>query len=293
MSNIFYECLGYNDQKIINKPLFFYHIPKCAGTTFSVILSHLFKTPYRINGPLFHNNSKGGKTGYKHFLDKKEFIINGKLDFVYGHIPFEVHKEFKKKYFFITILRDPVERCISQYLWMIARGYCSGNEHISKVFERNKLPKNAIVNQFSGKGFSEYNSQDSIDLAFLNLKESIDMVYDQKNFLEALNLIISIYNFPNVFFQKQQENMKKTELKKEIIEIIIENNSQDIKLYSKLKKEGIFKKFNKKPKYNRNYNLYLYSSPNILIKDKKTTILNNNEYVVIKNKLEDKGFIIK
>ena len=62
---------------------------------------------------------------------------------------------------------------------MIARGYCSGNEHISKVFERNKLPKNAIVNQFSGKGFSEYNSQDSIDLAFLNLKESIDMVYER------------------------------------------------------------------------------------------------------------------
>ena len=38
----FYLCKGYNVQKNEKKPIIFYHIPKCAGTTFSVLFSYLF-----------------------------------------------------------------------------------------------------------------------------------------------------------------------------------------------------------------------------------------------------------
>ena len=31
MNRIFYKCLGFNTQIKFNKPIFFYHIPKCAG----------------------------------------------------------------------------------------------------------------------------------------------------------------------------------------------------------------------------------------------------------------------
>ena len=65
---IFYKCLGNKTHKKYNKSLFFYHVPKCAGTTFVVLISHLFKITHRLSGPLFQNNDKGGSTAFEKYL---------------------------------------------------------------------------------------------------------------------------------------------------------------------------------------------------------------------------------
>ena len=68
MNKIFYKCLGFNTKIKFNKPIFFYHVPKCAGTTLAVLISNLFQKTHRLNGPLFKNNDKGGPTAYENYL---------------------------------------------------------------------------------------------------------------------------------------------------------------------------------------------------------------------------------
>ena len=129
-TNSFNECLKYKFEDISKDPIFFYHIPKCGGTTFCDLMAILFKKSIRVNGTLFKNNDKGGTTAYENFNQKEDLIKSSSLDFLYGHVPFEIHNKVKDKFKFITILREPIQRCISHYTWALNRGYFSDNDKI-------------------------------------------------------------------------------------------------------------------------------------------------------------------
>ncbi len=293
MKKIFYKCLGYNIQKKINKPIFFYHIPKCAGTTFAVLISHLFKKTHRINGPLFKNNDKGGLTAFENYLKIENIINSNKLEFLYGHLPFEIHNKLKNKYLFITIVREPIQRCISHYIWAISNNFFSKNDDIDELFKSNKLPKNTIVNQFSGLGLSQPNSKELINLALKNLSNKIDLLFDIEDFFILLNWIISSYNLPNLFFQKQKFNNNKINISEKTIEKIKKYNKQDIILYSKLLQNNLIKNINNTKTKDRNIKKYLYSSPELLVNNKKTLLLNENEIQVVEKKLIKSNYEIQ
>ena len=96
----FFICEGFCVNKFIEKNLFFYHLPKCAGTTLVVILSHLFKKSFRLKGVLFENNDKGEVTGFQYFQKNKSKILEKNYNFVFGHVPINIHKYFEKDFFF-------------------------------------------------------------------------------------------------------------------------------------------------------------------------------------------------
>ena len=252
MDKVFYKCLGFNTSKKLKKPLFFFHVPKCAGTTFAVLISHLFVKTHRLFGPLFKNNDKGGQTAYENYLENEKLINNNNLQFLYGHIPFEIYERLKKEYLFISILREPIERCISHYAWIINRGICSKKDDIDELFKKNILPKNVITNQFSGIGLTDQSSSESTILALDNLKNKIDLLIKSEDLFKLLNFIISSYNLPNLFFQKQQVNYNKIKISKKNIEKIKSYNEQDIIIYSALLQNNIFKNYDNKKYKDRN-----------------------------------------
>ena len=104
-------------------------------------------------------------------------INSSNLDFLYGHLPFEVHNKLKNNYLFIATVREPIQRCISHYNWGINRGYYSISDDIEDLFSQNKIPKNAMVNQFSGKGLANPNCDESIELSLNNLRNKIDLLF--------------------------------------------------------------------------------------------------------------------
>ena len=104
MEKIFYKCCGFKTDKKLKKPIFFFHTPKCGGTTFAVLISYLFKKTHRIKGPLFKNNDKGGITAHENYLKNKEIINSSNLDFLYGHLPFEIYNYYKVNFNFSTAL---------------------------------------------------------------------------------------------------------------------------------------------------------------------------------------------
>ena len=283
--NVFFKCLGFDINKTINKPIFFYHVPKCGGTTFCVLLSHLFYKTHRLQGPLFQNNDKGGVTAYNNFLKNKEIIRNNKLNYLYGHVPFEIHNKLDSNNLFITLIREPIQRCVSHYTWAINRGYFSINDDIGELFEKNIIPKNAIVNQFSGIGLTQFDHNESTELAFNNLSKNIDLIFDVEDFYKLINLIISLYDLPNLFFQNQMVQHNKKEIPEKIIHIIKKYNLKDSALYSKLKKNKLIKNYNILNKKFRDKDEYLYSSPHLLLNNKKTLLVKKEKIIDLEKKL--------
>ena len=70
-NKIYNECLKYETEESLKKPIFFYHIPKCGGTTFADLLGIIFEKSVRITGTLFENNDKGGTTAFQNFNNNK------------------------------------------------------------------------------------------------------------------------------------------------------------------------------------------------------------------------------
>ena len=150
-----------------------------------------------------------------------------------------------------------------------------------------------MVNQFSGVGLSHSNNRDLINLSLKNLRNKIDLLFDIEDFFILLNWIISSYNLPNLFFQKQQVNYNKINISKKTIEKIKKYNEQDIILYSKLLQNNLIKNCNKKTTKDRNIKKYLYSSPELLVNNKKTLLLNENEIQTVEKKLIKSNYEIQ
>ena len=290
---IFYKCLGNKTYKKYKKPIFLYHVPKCAGTTVVVLISHLFKKIHRLSGPLFKNNDKGGQTAYENYINNETLINSSNLNFLCGHLPFEIHDRLKNSYLFIAIVREPVQRCLSHYLWGIDRGYYSINDNIEDLFANNKLPRNVMVNQFSGIGLSDPDTEKSINLSLNNLNNKIDLLFDIDDIFKLLNLIISLYDLPNLFFKKQQVNKNKIKISEKNINTIKKNNKMDIFLYSELLRNKAIKNYNLEKIEARNNKIYLYSSPDLLVNKQKTLILDNNQIKEIEKKLIKSNYKIQ
>ena len=290
---IFYKCLGFKTHKKYKKPLFFYHVPKCAGTTVVVLISHLFKKIHRLGGSLFKYNDKGGLTAYENYLNNENLINPSNLDFLCGHFPFEIHNRLKNNYLFATIVREPIQRCISHYSWGIHRGYYSINDSMEDLFTKNKLPKNVMINQFSGIGLSKPNCEKSIKLSLNNLRDKIDLLFDVDDVFKLLNLIISSYDLPNLFFQKQQVNNNKIKISKKDIKTIKKNNEMDIVLYSQLVQSKAIKNNGLKKIEERDNTIYLYSSPNLLVNKNKTLLIDKKKIGEIENKLIKSNYQVR
>jgi hypothetical protein len=102
------------DGDSVDSPTLLYlHLPKCGGTTLNRLIEWEYP-PHRIYSidPSFFRWS------YYRLLRKSPRRLD-KLRVIKGHMPFGVHKLLRQASTYITVLREPVERVISEYYFAL------------------------------------------------------------------------------------------------------------------------------------------------------------------------------
>ncbi|WP_051428308.1 sulfotransferase family 2 domain-containing protein [Bacillus sp. J33] len=84
--------------------LIFMHIPKTGGTTLSRIIDMQYK-PNEIYRT------------YKNVVKAQGKMTDNNIRCIQGHDYFGIHKQINKPFKYVTLLRDPVERVISNYYY--------------------------------------------------------------------------------------------------------------------------------------------------------------------------------
>jgi len=241
MSSDFIICKGYIPSFIEKRKLVFYHIPKCAGTSVCNVLSSLIDNHVRLLGPLTPNSgfsvNRPQFTSEDFFSSEKENVLN--KSFIYGHFSINLYNYFLNS-LSITLIRNPVDRTFSHYNYQRQRKIIHPENSLKECFDEGYILDNTITRQFSGNLHNNININD-YELALKNLRKKIDLIFDFQDASSLINYIISIYDLPNVIFQKQRITKKNyLEENHENISIIKLFNKYDIKLFNKIKKENLF-----------------------------------------------------
>jgi hypothetical protein len=89
--------------------VFFVHVPKCAGTSFNIVLNNMYppEETYQIDNSKYEHSSEE----FKHLSPQEK----SHLSLVSGHMYYGLYSSMPHEVSHITMLRDPVKRLISLY----------------------------------------------------------------------------------------------------------------------------------------------------------------------------------
>lgn len=180
---------------------------------------------------------KGRKSLLQIYLRRPEFIT--------GHVPFGIiNRYLRNEYEYMTFLRDPVERAISHY-YFILQSKSSVYEHpqykdcknvsIQEAYSSGSLADNLQTRFISGEGYNPQKcNSNMLSRAKSNLKKYYPVFGIQELYNESLNLIADYYGLKIPAF-KENTFYKKTPNKPHVDEgtrkILSSQHAFDLELY--------------------------------------------------------------
>jgi hypothetical protein len=250
-NQVVYKINYVDDEEYSPKQSFYFlHIPKTSGMSIKVPLLHGF-------------NQKRMYSNFLQYINDDEMI---KCDFVSGHFalyPVELFKSFNKKLLTYTILREPTERFLSNFLYQNNNPTLDDLDYFMHDPKQNNVQHKHLTCTLNIKDltphynllcenkitYEEYKTRalsyndlvmvyDNIDDALQNINY-IEIVENQKD-LSKLNNITSKKFGVYLPIKKPFENVGKNKdfintIPKSMINTIKENQNLDYELYEKIK----------------------------------------------------------
>ncbi|MBD1381914.1 sulfotransferase family 2 domain-containing protein [Metabacillus arenae] len=206
-----------------DKTLIYLHIPKTGGQTLKATIKRNYPKDKTWR---FH---KDGKTA--ELIRKADQYIC-----LIGHRNFGIHRYLNKPYTYITMLRDPIDRVISIYYYLLRS---PGHNLYDKVkdisFEDfvlddkfRRQTENLQTLFISGKSSKE------LSIAKHNLKNYFSVVGIMERFDESLFLMSQEFGWKNINYKKKnvtKNRPAKEDFSEKIIDKLKEKNELDIELY--------------------------------------------------------------
>ncbi len=232
-----------------NKTLIYMHIPKCGGTTLNNVLENNFDEDkrYYVN-PKNISSSKRQLGG----IENKSSIR-----LLHGHLCYGWHKLLPKKCMYFTVIRDPIERVVSQYNYVRFRD--DHSHYLSEIVNEKKMSikdyvrsgicdevNNGMVRLLSGvedivqEPYGEssipYGTNDKtlLERALENVDRHFAFVGLQEHFDKSLLLLRERLSLDTVTYRRQNTGRRhydKVHPDDDDREVIREYNELDIKLY--------------------------------------------------------------
>jgi sulfotransferase famil protein len=224
------------------KTIIFLHIPKTGGLTLSKIALQNYSPNaiYRIDG----SRPQESQEEFRNLPDTRKMEI----DFLEGHLSFGIHEYTPKPSTYMTILRDPIDRVISAYYYMLTthdhpfhertNEFKSIEEFLeSKTFNFINNGQVRLLSDSDNLNYGEC-PKELVDIALLNLRNHFSFVGLLERFDDYLvscykNLDWSYPVYTKVNVTKHRP--KKNQISDKARKIIANHNVLDIELYEKCK----------------------------------------------------------
>ncbi len=226
-------------------PLLFEHVPKCGGTT----LVEFFKTQYHPSR-IFEIKGWATQQSIKEFLDLTE-AEQSSFDLIIGHGAHGIRNYSRPGTIRATVLRDPVDRIISHYYYVLS----STDHYLHEQVSSKKMSlaeyassdliaemKNNYIKRFCGADLLVSGQKDgSIPaMAYEYLKAEfhvIGLLEDLDGSIEEVRQKAKLpLKFSNRKRNVNSDRPTMNEVDDEVIELIKRSNLYDVELYDLIRK---------------------------------------------------------
>ncbi|HSY60951.1 MAG TPA: sulfotransferase family 2 domain-containing protein [Cytophaga sp.] len=225
----------------MRKPLIIsIHNFKTAGETFYSFIDRQFKKEEILN-----TNLLGHEIAAYSYLNKCTKEEKDEMKIVHGHFHFGIHECFSQKYTYITFVRSPIERVVSDYYYCRHNPLAHNYEFASKLSLKEYLQCDQITNIDNGQTrfiagdknilFGE-TSTAMLDKALKNLTEKFSFIGITEKFDESVVIVNRLFSWNKYYYKSKNVSQNKIkisidELDEETMELLKERNNLDIKLY--------------------------------------------------------------
>ena len=220
----------------------FLHIPKTAGTTLHLIIERQYR-PRKI--VTIHTSVENAEQVSR--LQNLPATQKHKIKVIKGHTFFGWHQLLPQSCVYFTLLRDPIERFVSNYYFMLKK---KGHPLGQKLLEQ-KITLDDFVNwtgednyqtRFLAKNIGEADlninesecTRETLERAKRNLRENFAVVGTVKEFDKTLLLLKKTFGWKNVFYKVKNRNKQRlanSSIPQETLSLIKEKNKLDLELY--------------------------------------------------------------
>lgn len=194
---------------VSERVVIFTHVPKTGGTTLDHIITAVAaatgKRKRRLRRP---STGPGVVPAPGQHLVNFEDLPEGLLadaDYLTGHFQFGIHRRLQRPFLYVTLLRDPIQRLLSNIRFGIDRGNWSRDTPIESIFAAGRLIDNIQTRQLAGVADrSTPCTAEMLAAARDNLRRHYAVAGLTERFDETLRTLITLLGWPDIAYTDRQ-----------------------------------------------------------------------------------------
>ena len=208
-------------------PVFFYHLPKTGGISFSTSLAYAWKEHGAENLISRIGNEQHLNAINNQVIQGKDVKLVSSSNLNYG-----AHKRISTKFNLVAFFREPYSRIISHYSYLCMRERKIPKEKEFREFFTDIENVNLMTKRICTESINN-NEQVSAQAAVNNLQKNFHAYANCKDVNRIIEYYLSVNRLPNIFMERINKTSPEyvfdgSQYKDEIIAL----NQEDVSLYN-------------------------------------------------------------